>query len=88
MNPKFGIVPQPPTPTVCCRASSPAAVYAWDDMLKLIAATAFEEGTFTVDDQGNVLAYIKLDPDEAAILGAEHIDRIWIGFEFPTKEID
>jgi hypothetical protein len=80
-----GIVPQPPQTLNIVRASAPAAVDTYRELLADLARTSNECGEFTLDDGGDVLFYIHLTPDEAAVLGVPEIEKVWIAFSFPER---
>lgn len=83
---KGGVIPQPPHTLNIVRASAPLAIDMWRELLHDLAQTANELGEFTCDENGNVLMYIDLTEDEAAVLGVPELDRVWIAFSFPEKE--
>lgn len=80
-----GIIPQPPKATEILRASPPLAIDMWRELLLDLARTSNELGDFTVDDDGNILMFTELSPDEAGVLGVPDITRVWIGLGFPDK---
>lgn len=81
-----GIIPQPPQTLNIIRASAPLTVDMYRELLADLARTANELGEFTCDEDGNVLMFVDLTEDEAAILGVPELDKVWIAFSFPEKE--